>query len=738
MQTRLGKQTIVLLGIGHTNAHVLRMWKMKPLDDTQLICVSNFPKSTYSGMMPAVLAGQYNENDMEIDLVRFCASAGVRLVIGDVAGLDQTRQRLLFRDRPPIQWDLLSIGVGSRPSFRNVDVRDHSRVVSIKPMQRFMDRLRQHIGEASLAGQGPKVAIIGGGLGGIEIACALDQRLKTDPQSLGAHPNAGHEIQLVTAAEQIEAGLSSQAAQRIDAVLRARQIDVRFQTRVTAIDGRTLEVDSGAPLEADVVIWATSAVGPPVLDKLNLDQDERGFLRTRATLQSVSHDRVFAVGDSGSMIDHPLPKAGVFAVRQGPVLWDNLRRSIWDRSLLAYQPQTGFLKLVNSSDGKAVMDYRGRGFYGRWCWWLKDRIDSKFMAMFHDYQPMKMTAPPSTTPADMRCLGCGGKIGGQLLSEVLSELEVEPHDDVVIGLDQPDDAAIVKTSDQQVTVTTDFFASPINDPYLVGRIALLNAASDLFVMGAQPTAALAMVQIPEGHHRGQSQVMRELMAGCLEELKRMRAALVGGHSIEGPRLMAGFTVLGKQLVDPTTKGRLRVGDRLILSKPLGTGVLLAGLMQAKLDADGYQQLVHAMTQSNAVALELIRRFDVSALTDVTGFGLAGHLIEMLKASRISARLQLDSVPLLPGTRGLMSQGIESTLTPDNRQVSEQFTIRMGRHSELESAPLFDPQTAGGLLIGAGKSVAPQVLALLADYGFDHAAIVGEVVEGPERLELVLE
>ena len=160
----------------------------------------------------------------------------------------------------------------------------------------------------------------------------------------------------------------------------------------------------------------------------------------------------------------------------------------------------------------------------------------------------------------MKCLGCGGKVGSEPLSSVLEELDVPTHPDVLGGLENPDDAAIIKTHGGQVTVTTDFFAAPFDDPYLVGRIALLNSVSDCFVMGAKPTSALAIVQLPLGHPRAQRQVMRELMGGSIEELRKIDATIVGGHTIEGPRVTIGFTVLGHQVAEPKTKGMLQPGD----------------------------------------------------------------------------------------------------------------------------------------------------------------------------------
>ena len=502
-------------------------------------------------------------------------------------------------------------------------------------------------------------------------------------------------------------------------------------------DSKSVLAD-GSSHEFDLIIWATSAVAPELLSALDLEVDGRGFLNTRPTLQTVADDHIFAVGDSGTLVDFDLPKAGVYAVRQGPVLWDNLQRSVWERKLTSYQPQRTFLKLINTADGKTIAERGKRSFYGRMWWYLKDRIDQKFMAMYQDYTPMPMAPPKPPSPdEEMRCLGCGGKIGSQMLSSILDELEVPDHPDVIIGLDQPDDAAIVRTKDNQVTVTTDFFASPLEDPYLSGRIAVLNSISDCFVMGAQPTGALAMVQLPLGHQRAQRQVMRELMAGAVEELNRAGAAIVGGHSIEGPRLIAGFTVLGNQLSDPKTKGMLKPGDQLILTKPIGSGVLLAALMQAKLPASDYQPMMESMLKSNQVALKLMEKFGILAMTDVTGFGLAGHAAEMLKASQCSATIRMADVPRLQGCQALIEEGIESTLAPENRFAAAKVKLELSDIEAPEFASLFDPQTCGGLLFGIEKGSVEQAIEFLKNEGFENSAVIGEVIEGKDDPTLVV-
>ena len=722
MQTNTAKNTIVLLGIGHTNAHIVKMWKMHPIPDAQLICVTNFPIATYSGMMPGALSEQYSPEEIEIDLVRLCASAGVRLVIAEVETVDHVQQRIRFANRPDLSYDFLSIGIGSRPSTANVTVIGDS-LTAVKPMQTFLARLDDRIKSVQQRDDARpvQIAVVGGGLGSIEIAFCLRQRF-----SKLSTPDC--HITLVGGKSGIGSALLESTRAKVDESLNAKGITAITGNRVSAIEESQIVLDNGDSLPADVVIWSTDASAPKLLERLDFEKDEKGFLLIRPTLQTLSSDRVFAVGDTGTLKSNPTDKAGVFAVRQGPVLWNNLQQAVKDASLTQYTPQRDYLKLINTGDGSTILQFKGRTFTGQWCWWLKDRIDQKFMAMYRKYDPPMMKMPSkSDTESAMRCLGCGGKIGGQVLSAVLAELEIPDHSAAIVGLANPDDAAVVRTTNNQVTVTNDFFASPFDDPYLVGRIALLNSASDCFVMGAQPSGVLAMVQLPLMHSKAQIQVMRELMAGSVEEINRMGGVIVGGHSIEGPRLTIGFTVLGDQVVDLRTKGMLKAGDKLVLTKPLGSGVMLAALMQAQLRGEFFQPLINMMLQSNQIALDLMQEAGVSGVTDVTGFGLAGHLKEMISASGVSAKLNFDDLPVLDGCQELIAAGIQSTLADDNRVLADGVLLKGSRWQQAPSAVLFDPQTSGGILMGVRESALSAVMEFLGDHGFEAASVIGEVV-----------
>lgn len=725
MQTLLPKHDVVLLGIGHTNAHILRMWKMHPVADARLTCISNYSIATYSGMLPGVLAGQYSPEQMEIDLVRLCASASARLIVDTVTGLDIDRQEILFDDRAPVSFDLLSIGIGSVPTREGVESLDDT-VLAIKPMQTFLSRLEERLRHVHQ--QHPerplRIAIVGAGAGGVEIAFCLPGRIE---KTLGDVP---FELMVVNGRDEVTSGATAKTALKTRRALEARGVRLVLGRRVVRIREGVVALDDGTQLEADIVLWATSAVAPPLLNQIDLPKDDRGFLLTHASLQTTRGVPVFAVGDTGTVENSPTPKAGVYAVRQGMVLWENIQRTLDGQPLEKYRPQTNFLKLFNTGDRRAIGEYKGFSFHSTWAWKLKDAIDTKFMAKYQNYSimPMKASAALDDPAIQMRCAGCGGKVGGSVLSKVLARLDIPANENVLLGLEAPDDAAIVRApGGRPMTVTVDFFAAPLDDPYIVGRIAALNSASDAFALGAQPIAALASTTIPIGKPRKQEQLLYEVLAGGLHEFRQMGATLVGGHTIEGPQLTVGFTMLADQGPNaPLTKAGLRVGDRLILTKPLGSGVLLAAHMQARCAARWMDALLRAMLLSNQPAAKLVDEFDIRGLTDVTGFGLAGHLLEMLRASNASAELMLDRIPLLDGVDELVGEGVESTLGPANRTVESHVHVAEHHRRDSRYAALFDPQTCGGLLLGVRESDAEAVLARLAEMSDVTAAVIGHV------------
>jgi len=583
------------------------------------------------------------------------------------------------------------------------------------------------------------LVLVGAGAAGVEVSLCLEAML--------SRRGVAAKITLLDAGERILDGYLDRLVELAEQELSEREIEYRPKTRVRGYEDGRLRLDEGPTLESDLVIWATGAAPPPALDGFDLPKSDDGFLAVDRTLRSTGGAPVFVVGDTATLVHHPVPKAGVYAVREGKILFENLRRVFDGRPLVEYEPQSGFLSLLALGDGRAVGQYKGRAFLGEWVWELKDFIDRRFMRKHQEVEPMteemmeKRAARDAAARKDgderpaMRCRGCGGKVGASILEDALASLDVPASPYVAQGLDAPDDAAVLaKDVGAPEVLSVDFFQSFLDDPWIVGRVAANNALSDLFATGADPIGAMAMVTLPEASRKQQTEMLRHLLAGGLRELAAAGATLLGGHTTEGAETTIGYTVIGR-LGDakPFTKGSLRAGDRLVLTKPLGTGVLLAGLPLCRTRAPWIEAALASMLASNRAAAALARELDLTAVTDVTGFGLGGHLLEMLDASGVTARLDLDALPLLPGFESLATGGVRSSLDPSNREIESRIDVaRPTDRSTARYAALFDPQTSGGLLLAIPADKVTDGLRRLEGAGYADAAVVAEVVEASDE------
>ena len=387
-------KNIVLLGIGHTNAHIVHQWEKHAINDCTLTCISRFPSTTYSGMLPGTLGMQFGDDEMRIDLAALCERAGAKLILAETKGLDLQTGKLHFADHESIAFDALSIGVGSVPAGWKKH-EGASSLVPIKPMQTFLGRLNTVVDLVKDPNSNGSVtrstairfAIVGGGVASVEIALCLSQLFEKQKLS------GVFSIEIFTSSDRVAEGMTPRSVHKIERILASRNIAITTGHRVTQVGNDFIETENGSRYESDVVIWATGAAAPPLLGKLNLQTDKRGFIATSKTLQSLTDPRVFAVGDSGTILESPSPKAGVYAVRQCPILWHNLRALLSGGTTKQFIPQSDFLKLLNTGDGKALLQYGPFSIHARWCWHLKTWIDKRFV-----YRFKTPTLPPEKFP----------------------------------------------------------------------------------------------------------------------------------------------------------------------------------------------------------------------------------------------------------------------------------------------------------------------------------------------------
>ncbi len=335
--------------------------------------------------------------------------------------------------------------------------------------------------------------------------------------------------------------------------------------------------------------------------------------------------------------------------------------------------------------------------------------------------------------------GCGCKISPAVLRDILSDTPFASHlaascPDLLVGIEHGDDAAVYRLNDDQAIVaTTDFFMPIVDDPFEFGRIAATNALSDVYAMGGRPLFALAIVGMPIG--KLPNEVIRQILAGGESVCKAAGIPIAGGHSIDAPEPIYGLVGIG--VVDPRRvkqNGNGQAGDCLILGKPLGVGIYSAALKKGALSDEQYAAMIAATTQLNTAGADLAAVDGVNAMTDITGFGLLGHLLEITRASKLQARVQMSGLPLLPGV-GELAQGGHVTGASLRNWDSYGAEVSLAGIPDWQRAVLTDPQTSGGLLVSCTPESKDAVLAVFSQHGFAGAAEIGQLEAG-SRVQVV--
>ncbi|SFP51691.1 selenide, water dikinase SelD [Tranquillimonas alkanivorans] len=724
MQTIPHTRDIVLIGGGHAHALVLRRWGMKPLPGARLTLINPGPSAPYTGMLPGFVAGHYRREELDIDLVRLARFAGARLILGKADALDREAKRVHVAGRGWIGYDLVSLDIGihaempSLPGFA-------AHAVAAKPLERLAEAWTAHLErlracpEAAEAG----AAVIGGGVGGVELSMALAH---------GGAQAAGRRMPVTLIDHH---GVLPELAPSSTGALRRRMekmgVTVIERAEVAEVGPGAVRLADGRELRSAFTVGAAGARPYDWLGATGLELED-GFVKVGATLRSVSDPSVFAVGDCAHLTHAPRPKAGVFAVREAPVLHANLRAALGAGRWRVYGPQKDYLKLISVGEKAAVADRSGREIEGRWLWRWKNHIDQKFMDKFRDLPEMPAPALPRKVAEGVRdemhggqpvCGGCGAKVAQNALVSALADL---PRRRADVETGAGDDAAVLVMGGTRQVVTTDHLRAVTEDPFVMARIAAHHALGDVWAMGAAPQAALPALTLPRLSPRLQARTLGEIMEAAGAVFADAGAEIVGGHTATGAELSIGFTVTGLLDGPAITLAGARPGDRLILTKPLGSGTIMAAEMGLKAKGAWVALALELMQQGQGAAATILR--DAHAMTDVTGFGLAGHLLAMLDASGVGAELRLDDVPLMEGAAELAAGGVRSTLWSANTAAAARTTLRAPEDAPL----LFDPQTSGGLLAAVAKESAEDLVRRLRDAGYPSAE-VGEIVDGPPIL-----
>ncbi|MEM9757124.1 MAG: selenide, water dikinase SelD, partial [Pseudomonadota bacterium] len=586
---------VVLVGGGHTHALVLRAWGMNPVPGARLTLVHPAATAPYSGMLPGHIAGHYARDDLEIDMVRLARFAGARLIPTAATGLDPARKVLSVEGRCDIAYDILSLDIGvtakmpETPGFA-------AHGLPAKPLGGLAEGWARFCDGAAT---GARVVVIGGGVAGAELAMAAAHRLRDlDPT--------------VTVIDRgnVLVALPPRARARMRAAMAEAGIEVIEGMAVAEVTATAVRLQDGRDIAADCVIGAAGAHPHAWIAGTGLTT-EAGYLTVDRSLRSVDDPSVYAAGDCAHLAHAPRPKAGVFAVRAAPILTHNLRADLTGGPRRSFRPQRDYLKLVSLGRKAALGEKAGLVVAGAGIWRWKDWIDRRFMYRVGNLPAMKSPAPPPNAARGVAaamgaappCGGCGAKIGAGALAAGTGAVRPGGRADVVLGMG--DDAAILKLGGARQALSTDHLRGFAEDPALVARVAALHAMGDIWAMRARPQVALAQVILPRMAEALQTRTMSEVMAAASDAFAGAGAEIVGGHSSEGAELSVGFTVTGVLDRAPLSTAGARPGDALILSRPLGTGILLAAEMAGRARGADILELWDLMATPQGDAAEIL-------------------------------------------------------------------------------------------------------------------------------------
>ncbi|MFN9924641.1 MAG: selenide, water dikinase SelD [Cyanobacteriota bacterium] len=720
---------MILAGGGPTHALLLLQWAMRPQQRptaTRITLVNRHSTALYSGLVPALVAGLVSPEDCAIPLRTLCDRADVAFVQAEITGLQLQEQRLLLLGRPPLRFDFLSFDLGAVTATPASGAS--TPPLAVKPLEPFLAWCTNRASEAT--GTSSSVRIRGGGAAAVEVALALRRR--------GLAPR------LLLRGQQLHLG--SAAANRCGERL---------------LDGAGIAVEREVDSAAAADLACTGSRAPAWLAASGLPvQPGSGRVLTHPSLEVLQHPRLFACGDCAVIATAPRPASGVWAVRAAPVLAHNLRRRLADpqAALRAWRPQAWALQLLGDGGGPGRRP-RAVACWGPWAlgphpllWHWKQRIDRRFIERFR-----RGSAMADATAAPMACRGCAAKLAAQPLAAALADLAAlaalenpeAPRGPAPAVAPPAEDAALVDRSPDGSLLlqSVDGFPALVSDLWLNARLTTLHACSDLWASGAVVESVQAVVTLPEGAAALQQEQLFQTLAGVRSVLDPQGARLIGGHSLEardGGGFSLTLSVNGRVAAERFwPKGPLPPGTDLLLCRPIGSGVLFAAAMAAAARPEWIDGALELLLQSQAPLVEMLAAHGCHHCTDITGFGLRGHLGEMVGPGP-GPRVTLDpqAIPALPGALELLAQGFASSLAPANAAalslLEPQGAIRLqpAGGSALEPARLallIDPQTCGPLLAAVPSERAAAALAELHAAGFRQAARIGWVEPGESAL-----
>jgi len=683
---------LVLIGGGHSHLSVLMKLSKRPINGNRITLITNEIDTPYSGMIPGYIEGIYSWRDSHIDLYRLCLKLNVRFIHAEVERVSAYEKEIYFKDRPKIKFDVLSINTGIQSNNR--EIKGAAKYcLPVKPISKLTNNFLNKITNFK------SIAFIGGGAGSVELALAIKKRFLNINQDI--------KITIITG----KRGLLSTFPQKTKLTslktLEKFKIDIIEYKRVLEVKPKQIILSDKSMLKIDKAILSTNSMTPKWLAKSDILLTKDNYILVNKSFQT-NYKYVFASGDVIDFNNQNLKKAGVFAVRSGKPLAINIKQFILGKKLVEYKFNKNYLALIGTSKRSAIATKYNLTFNSRFFFYLKKYIDQNFIKKFSDFRIRKKFTLDAlktdvlnifvkhkekiTDENDiMQCKGCAAKVPLNALKQALPKDIVSTSEDAVSVPGHP-----------ELYQTVDMISSIITDPFLLGKIAANHSISDMVSVNSKITSAMMILQLPLSKTEINSRDLEQVLLGANEIFKTIDCPLIGGHTMIGKDKdpIIGFSILGqkqKKIKIMKNRRKIKTKDLLILTEKIGSGLIFAGINNYLIDSYFQTDVIKQMIKGNLNFGKISNHLNILSMTDITGFGLANHLLNLIKRDNSKTGLTIypNKIPLFQGVNECLNKDIKSSLFKSNYDIAQKDIIYKRDKSKLDNI-LYDPQTVGGI------------------------------------------
>ncbi len=686
------EKDLVLIGGGHSHLNVLMSFIKKPIPYIRITLVSNTIDTPYSGMLPGFIEGTYSWREVNIDLYKLTLMGNFRFINDDVINLSGNAKIICFKERPSISFDFLSINCGIESNYKQI-IGAKKHTIPLKPISKLNFSWLENFKKIK------SIAIIGGGAAGTEVSLAIRKRLN----------DKSIKIKIFTGYKGLLPNFNNISKKKITNILKKNDVKFYENEPVKKITSTFIITDKNFKYKIDKVILATNGIAPNWLKKTDLTLCEKGFIITNNQFQT-NFENIFAAGDVTNFNNLNLQKSGVYAVKSGKILSGNIRSFILKGKLKQYLPQKHLLALIGLSNGQALANKLFFSSTSKLNYKIKKLIDLRFIQKY-----TKLNSKQSNKKIDdfMECQGCAAKISPEAIKKTLPK---------EIIYNSKDASSIPKFP--KLFHTVDMISSIITDPYKLGMISANHALSDIYSSGSYPISAQMILQLPSSNDEIHSRDIRQIYNGSKKIMDKNSCVINGGHTMIGQDYnpVIGFTIIGKSKLNKNRKNII-YGDPLFLTGKIGSGLIFAGINTGKIDSYHKLEVIDHMIEGNFRIGKILNKINPLCCTDVTGFGLANHLINLINREKqsIGFNLELNKIATFKGVKECLKRQIRSTFFEQNFNSAKNsiiFKNNLNNRHEI----LFDPQTVGGFLFVISKGSIKEVSKLLDDNKVEYSII----------------